>query len=188
MCMHCILSGDKGKLSLPVISENWEFICLKLSVKESHFVHTVVSACFQDTFTRAKNWVKELQRQASPNIVIALAGNKADLANKRAVDFQVHTPALPLLCSVRLAILFFLLFPPSPFLFLCRPGLFNWWPQGQIRPLHCKVLACHMRSEQNENIGVLYIYTVYRLLLRALFCHVWPFYREEFEKLAVIDF
>lgn len=45
--------------------------------------------CFQDTFVRAKNWVKELQRQASPNIVIALAGNKADLATKRAVDFQV---------------------------------------------------------------------------------------------------
>ncbi|KYO46655.1 potassium voltage-gated channel subfamily H member 8 isoform B [Alligator mississippiensis] len=41
-----------------------------------------------DTFVRAKNWVKELQRQASPNIVIALAGNKADLASKRAVDFQ----------------------------------------------------------------------------------------------------
>ncbi|XP_016100491.1 ras-related protein Rab-5C-like [Sinocyclocheilus grahami] len=41
-----------------------------------------------DTFTRAKNWVKELQRQASPNIVIALAANKADLANKRAVDFE----------------------------------------------------------------------------------------------------
>ena len=33
-----------------------------------------------DTFGRAKEWVKELQRQASPNIVIALAGNKADLA------------------------------------------------------------------------------------------------------------
>jgi len=30
--------------------------------------------------------VKELQRQASPNIVIALAGNKADLANKRMVE------------------------------------------------------------------------------------------------------
>lgn len=38
---------------------------------------------------RAKNWVKELQRQASASIVIALAGNKADLASKRAVDFQV---------------------------------------------------------------------------------------------------
>lgn len=44
---------------------------------------------FQDTFVRAKSWVKELQRQASPNIVIALAGNKADLAAKRMVDFEV---------------------------------------------------------------------------------------------------
>jgi Ras-related protein Rab-5C len=28
---------------------------------------------------KAKTWVKELQRQANPNIVIALAGNKVDL-------------------------------------------------------------------------------------------------------------
>jgi len=42
----------------------------------------------QDTFVRAKSWVKELQRQASSNIVIALAGNKADLAGKRAVEFE----------------------------------------------------------------------------------------------------
>jgi len=42
----------------------------------------------QDTFGRAKVWVKELQRQASPNIVIAIAGNKADLAAKRAVEFE----------------------------------------------------------------------------------------------------
>lgn len=47
---------------------------------------------WQESFVRAKNWVKELQRQASPNIVIALAGNKADLANKRALDFQVGSP------------------------------------------------------------------------------------------------
>lgn len=40
----------------------------------------------QDTFSRAKTWVKELQRQASPNIVIALAGNKSDLGNKRTVE------------------------------------------------------------------------------------------------------
>ncbi len=33
--------------------------------------------------------MKELQRQASPNIVIALAGNKADLANKRMVEYEV---------------------------------------------------------------------------------------------------
>jgi GTPase SAR1 family protein len=39
-----------------------------------------------DTFSRAKVWVKELQRQAAPNIVIALAGNKADLAAKRQIE------------------------------------------------------------------------------------------------------
>lgn len=39
-----------------------------------------------ETFNRAKTWVKELQRQASPNIVIALAGNKVDLEDKRMVD------------------------------------------------------------------------------------------------------
>jgi len=33
--------------------------------------------------------VKELQRLANTNIVIALAGNKADLASKRAVEFEV---------------------------------------------------------------------------------------------------
>lgn len=42
----------------------------------------------QDTFSRAKTWVKELQRQASPNIVIALSGNKADLANRRMVEYE----------------------------------------------------------------------------------------------------
>lgn len=44
----------------------------------------------QDTFGRAKTWVKELQRQASPNIVIALAGNKADLSSKRMVEYEVY--------------------------------------------------------------------------------------------------
>lgn len=43
----------------------------------------------QETFVRAKSWVKELQRQANPNIVIALAGNKADLEAKRMVEFEV---------------------------------------------------------------------------------------------------
>jgi len=42
----------------------------------------------QESFAKAKNWVKELQRQASPNIVIALSGNKADLANKRVVEYE----------------------------------------------------------------------------------------------------
>ncbi|KAJ1032454.1 hypothetical protein NDA16_000478 [Ustilago loliicola] len=34
------------------------------------------------SFEKAKSWVKELQRQANPNIVIALVGNKIDLLNE----------------------------------------------------------------------------------------------------------
>lgn len=34
---------------------------------------------------KAKAWVKELQRQANPNIVIALVGNKIDLSASREV-------------------------------------------------------------------------------------------------------
>ena len=44
----------------------------------------------QESFAKAKSWVKELQRQANANIIIALSGNKADLANKRVVDFEVR--------------------------------------------------------------------------------------------------
>lgn len=39
-----------------------------------------------DSFNRAKQWVKELQLRGDANVVIALAGNKLDLAEKRAVD------------------------------------------------------------------------------------------------------
>ena len=42
-----------------------------------------------DTFKRAQAWVKELRQQANQNIVIALAGNKADLAQQRTVDNEV---------------------------------------------------------------------------------------------------
>ncbi|KAJ3193319.1 hypothetical protein HK101_005040 [Irineochytrium annulatum] len=34
---------------------------------------------------KAKTWVKELQRQANPNIIIALVGNKLDLVANRAI-------------------------------------------------------------------------------------------------------
>ena len=39
-----------------------------------------------DSFTGAKSWVKELQRRGDPNVIIALAGNKADLEQRRKVD------------------------------------------------------------------------------------------------------
>ena len=42
----------------------------------------------EDSFDRAKMWVRELQRQASPTIVIALVGNKADLEAERTVEAE----------------------------------------------------------------------------------------------------
>lgn len=39
-----------------------------------------------DSFNRAKKWIKELERQGNPNLVMALVANKADLEGKREVD------------------------------------------------------------------------------------------------------
>lgn len=41
---------------------------------------------------KAKSWVKELQRQANPNIVIALAGNKVDLVQSSASSLSAASP------------------------------------------------------------------------------------------------
>lgn len=38
------------------------------------------------SLVKARHWVAELQRQASPGIVIALVGNKVDLANEDSAD------------------------------------------------------------------------------------------------------
>ena len=44
----------------------------------------------QSSLDKAKSWVKELQRQANENIIIALAGNKKDIVDenpdKRAIQ------------------------------------------------------------------------------------------------------
>ena len=41
---------------------------------------------------KAKHWVAELQRQASPGIVIALVGNKLDLTNDEAESDNSENP------------------------------------------------------------------------------------------------
>lgn len=38
-----------------------------------------------ESFTGAKTWIEELQRQGSPDIVIGLAGNKVDVSSRRRV-------------------------------------------------------------------------------------------------------
>jgi len=37
------------------------------------------------SFEKAKTWIRELQRQADPSIIIAICGNKSDLAPRRQV-------------------------------------------------------------------------------------------------------
>jgi len=51
-------------------------------------VYDVTSA---DSFTRAKNWVKELQRTGNANVVLAVAGNKVDLVKNNNNLRQVTT-------------------------------------------------------------------------------------------------
>ncbi|KAI3837199.1 hypothetical protein MKX03_010764 [Papaver bracteatum] len=41
-----------------------------------------------ESFNKAQYWVKELQKHGSPDIVMALVGNKADLQEKRQVPIQ----------------------------------------------------------------------------------------------------
>ena len=43
----------------------------------------------QNTFTQVRTWVNKLRTLASPDIVIALAGNKADLEAQRMVNTKV---------------------------------------------------------------------------------------------------
>merc|ERR1711998_245450 len=40
----------------------------------------------RETFSTLKDWVRELKMQGPSNILIAIAGNKADLADKRDVE------------------------------------------------------------------------------------------------------
>ncbi|KAL9247961.1 hypothetical protein vseg_021330 [Gypsophila vaccaria] len=41
-----------------------------------------------DSFGRAKKWVQELQKQGNSNLVMVLAGNKADLEEQRSVPAE----------------------------------------------------------------------------------------------------
>ncbi|KAM5525806.1 Ras family protein [Fusarium oxysporum f. sp. phaseoli] len=64
-------------------------ISLNLYVHQIYNHHRAMLIFLQASLDKAKAWVKELQRQANENIVIALAGNKLDLVteqpDKRAI-------------------------------------------------------------------------------------------------------
>ncbi|CAG8560487.1 8987_t:CDS:2 [Gigaspora margarita] len=52
--------------------------------RNAHLAIVVYDIMKASMLDEAKSWVKELQRQANPNIIIALVGNKIDLVQ----DFE----------------------------------------------------------------------------------------------------
>ncbi|KAK1443264.1 hypothetical protein BgAZ_201400 [Babesia gibsoni] len=49
----------------------------------------VYDVTLKDSFQQAKGWIQELQSHVDPSIVMALAGNKLDLEERREVDNEV---------------------------------------------------------------------------------------------------
>ncbi len=44
-----------------------------------------------ESYKKAQQWIKELNENANPDIVIALVGNKMDVEDSRQVQFEVNT-------------------------------------------------------------------------------------------------
>ena len=65
------------------------YYCIHRYFRGAQAAIVVYDITSPDTFKRAQAWVKELRQQANQNIVIALAGNKADLSAQRTVENEV---------------------------------------------------------------------------------------------------
>jgi len=48
----------------------------------------VFDITYRNSFDKAKDWVKELQQQGDPNVVVAFVGNKVDMENQRKVTTE----------------------------------------------------------------------------------------------------
>ncbi|PON51365.1 Small GTPase superfamily, Ras type [Trema orientale] len=81
-----VLLGDvgAGKSSLVLRFVKGQFIEFQESTIGAAFFSQTLAASFE----RAKKWVQELQSQGNPNMVMALAGNKADLLEARKVEAE----------------------------------------------------------------------------------------------------
>jgi GTPase SAR1 family protein len=81
---QCIIAMRIAQLSYMISRKPWVTLqCQHLNTL-SYWLYLP-----QASLEKAKAWVNELQRQADPNIVIALAGNKSDLDSRRAVETEV---------------------------------------------------------------------------------------------------
>ncbi|XP_067136923.1 ras-related protein Rab-22A-like isoform X1 [Centruroides vittatus] len=60
----------------------------RLYYRDAKGVIIVYDITLKDSFVALKNWVREVRQMAPPNIVIAIAGNKSDLTNCRAISYD----------------------------------------------------------------------------------------------------
>jgi len=62
--------------------------CSSLIHPHDYFVAALLVYDVTDaqSFTKVKNWVKELRQMVGPDIIVAIAGNKSDLEKSRQVD------------------------------------------------------------------------------------------------------
>ncbi|KAG2685145.1 hypothetical protein I3760_10G111100 [Carya illinoinensis] len=60
----------------------------------SRYKCSVVMYIPKASFERAKKWVQELKAQGNPNMVMALAGNKADLLDMRKVAVEARSTSI----------------------------------------------------------------------------------------------
>eukprot|EP00375_Theileria_parva_P003478 XP_766160.1 hypothetical protein [Theileria parva strain Muguga] len=65
----------------------------------------VYDITLKDSFDQAKSWIKELKSHVEPNIILALAGNKADLEDRK-VDTDVRKFLSPFIIYSGLLLLF----------------------------------------------------------------------------------
>ncbi|KAH7864332.1 hypothetical protein Vadar_028403 [Vaccinium darrowii] len=71
-----------------IIIDSWDYMTRYAALAPLYYRGVAVAVVVYDitspeSFTKAQYWVKELQKHGSPDIVMALVGNKADLQEKR---------------------------------------------------------------------------------------------------------
>ena len=83
-------SGPSSRCSLWYVTFPVQFVVLirvkaPMYYRNANCAVVVYDITQSASLEKARNWIRELQRQADPSIVIALCGNKSDLAVRRQV-------------------------------------------------------------------------------------------------------
>ena len=82
LCRSTTVSGMRSALYGPIILIN---VQAPMYYRNANCAVVVYDITQTASLEKARNWIRELQRQADPSIVIALCGNKLDLAARRQV-------------------------------------------------------------------------------------------------------